>query len=100
MKVSGVFVSPQEIEECLQTHPDVAECAVIGVTDKDGLDKTKAFIVLRDGVNPSKVIGEDLKNYAKEILSPYKYPRLVEFIEELPKTGLGKTDRRRLLKQK
>ena len=100
LKVSGVFVSPQEIEECLQTHPDVAECAVIGVTDKDGLDKTKAFIVLRDGVNPSKVIGEDLKNYAKEILSPYKYPRLVEFIEELPKTGLGKTDRRRLLKQK
>jgi len=96
LKVSGVFVSPLEIEECLQSHPDVVECAVIGVTDTDGLDKTKAFIVLKDGVDPLEVIGEDLKKYVKETLSPYKYPRRIEFVEELPKTGLGKVDRLRL----
>jgi len=96
LKVSGVFVSPLEIEECLQTHPYVAECAVVGVKDRDGLDKTKAYVVLRGGVSGSELVAEELRKYAKEKLSPYKYPRLVEFMAELPKTGLGKVDRLQL----
>ena len=98
LKVSGYFVSPLEIEECLQTHPYVSECAVLGVKDQDGLDQTKAFVVLEDGIEPSESIAEELKKYAKGTLSPYKYPRIVEFVGELPKTGLGKVDRL-LLKQ-
>ena len=93
LKVSGVFVSPLEIEECIQSHPQVAECAVIGVKDTDGLDKTKAFVVLESGIKASESIADELRKYAKEKLSPYKYPRLIEFIDELPKTGLGKVDR-------
>jgi benzoate-CoA ligase family protein len=99
LKVSGYFVSPLEIEECLQTHPYVSECAVLGVKDQDGLDQTKAFVVLEDGIEPSESIADELKKYAKGTLSPYKYPRLVEFVGELPKTGLGKVDRL-LLKQR
>ncbi len=96
LKVSGYFVSPLEIEECLQTHHDVAECAVVGITDTDGLDKTKAFVVLKQGVDTSGAISEELKKYIKNSLSPYKYPRIIEFVDELPKTGLGKVDRFRL----
>ncbi len=88
-----------EIEECIQTHPYVAECAVVGVKDRDGLDKTKAFVVLRDGITPSESTAEELRKYAKEKLSPYKYPRFIEFVEELPKTGLGKVDRLQLKQQ-
>jgi len=96
LKVSGYFVSPLEIEGCIQTHPYVAECAVVGIKDRDGLDKTKAFVVLRDGVIVSESTADELREYAKEKLSPYKYPRFIEFVDELPKTGLGKVDRLQL----
>lgn len=96
LKVSGVFVSPLEIEECLQTHPYVAECAVVGVKDTDGLDKTKAFVVLKSSIGASESTADELQKYAKEKLSPYKFPRFVEFVDELPKTGLGKVDKLQL----
>ena len=96
LKVSGVFVSPLEIEECIQTHPYVAECAVVGVKDADGLDKTKAFVILKDDISSSESTANELRKYAKETLSPYKYPRFVEFVDKLPKTGLGKVDRLQL----
>jgi benzoate-CoA ligase family protein len=93
LKVSGYFVSPMEIEQCVATHPGVAECAVVGVKDRDGLDQTKAFIVLKKGIIPSSSLAGEFQRYCKEHLSAYKYPRLVEFVDELPKTGLEKIDR-------
>ncbi len=95
IKVSGIFVSPFEIEKCIETHHEVAECAVIGIEDDDGLVKSKAFVVLQEGITPSEVKGDNIRKFCKEKLSPYKFPRYVEFVEELPKTGLGKVDRAR-----
>ena len=93
LKVSGVYVSPFEVESTLMQHPAVLECAVIGVTDADGLTKTKAFVVRR----PDAMVDEDeLKVFVKERLAPYKYPRMIEFIKELPKTATGKIQRFRL----
>jgi len=99
LKVSGYFVSPLEIEECIATHPDVTFCAVVGVKDEDGLDKTKAFVVLREGIGASESMAEEIKTYTKEKLSPHKYPRLVEFVSDLPLTRTGKVDRRKLRDQ-
>lgn len=96
LKVSGYFVSPLEIEQCIATHPDVAECAVIGIPDEHGLDKTKAFVVLKEGVAQSEEKAHQIQMFPKQKLSPYKYPRLIEFVDELPKTALGKLDRRKL----
>jgi benzoate-CoA ligase family protein len=96
LKVSGYFVSPLEIEECINTYPDVAECAVVGVKDKDGLLKTKAFIVLRKGIVESESMGDRISEYVRNKLSPYKYPRLIQFVGKLPLTNAGKIDRRKL----
>jgi acyl-coenzyme A synthetase/AMP-(fatty) acid ligase len=96
VKVSGVFVSTLEIETCLQTHPSVKECAVLGLTDSDGLTKTKAFVALKAGVEPCEKIADELKAYCKKELASYKSPKLVEFMSELPKTGYGKLDRRHI----
>lgn len=96
IKVSGVFVSPFEIEKCIETHHEVAECAVVGIEDDDGLVKSKAFVVMKEGITPSAGKGDNIGKFCKEKLSPYKFPRYVEFLEELPKTGLGKVDRARL----
>ena len=76
LKVSGMWVSPFEVEATLMQHPAVLECAVIGIEDSEGLTKSKAFV--------------------KEKLAPYKYPRAIEFIDELPKTATGKIQRFRL----
>ena len=73
--------------------PAVAEAAVIGTQDADGLTKTKAFVVLKDG---QAVTPDELKAFVKERLAPYKYPRLIEFLPELPKTATGKIQRFRL----
>jgi benzoate-CoA ligase family protein len=96
LKVSGYFISPLEIEECISTHPDVAACAVVGVKDSDGLDKTKAFIVMREGMVASESMADQIREYTKRKLSSYKYPRFIEFINELPLTRTGKIDRRGL----
>lgn len=99
LKVSGYFVSPFEIEKCIETHPEVTQCAVVGVEDKDGLIKSKAFVVLQEDIVPTPEKGEEIKQFCKAKLASYKFPRFVEFLSGLPKTGLGKVDRFRL-KQK
>jgi benzoate-CoA ligase len=96
LKVSGMYVSPFEVEATLCEHSAVLETAVIGVTDADGLVKTKAFVVLGEGQQVSE---EDLKAFVKDRLAPYKYPRVIEFVVELPKTATGKIQRFRLRDQ-
>ena len=93
LKVSGIWVSPFEVEATLMQHPAVLECAVIGTEDNEGLTKTKAFVVLKNGAQASD---EQLKAFVKEKLAPYKYPRAIEFLDELPKTATGKIQRFRL----
>jgi benzoate-CoA ligase len=96
LKVSGQYVSPFEVEAALVQHPAVLEAAVIGKPDADGLTKTKAFIVLKPGQAPDPGLEDALKAFVKDKLAPYKYPRYVEFIAELPKTATGKIQRFRL----
>jgi benzoate-CoA ligase len=93
LKVSGIYVSPFEVEATLIQHTAVLEAAVIGVIDADGLTKTKAYVVLKSDATASE---EDLKLFVKDRLAPYKYPRLIEFVNELPKTATGKIQRFKL----
>ena len=93
LKVGGVWVSPFEVEATIVQHPSVVEAAVVGAPDKDGLVKTKAFVVLRDG---EQVDEKELQRFVKDRLAPYKYPRAIEFIAELPKTATGKIQRFKL----
>lgn len=93
LKVSGIYVSPFEVEATLSQHPAILEAAVIGVPDAEGLTKTKAFVVLKAGQQASEA---DLKAFVKERLAPYKYPRSIEFLDELPKTATGKIQRFKL----
>jgi benzoate-CoA ligase len=95
LKVSGIFVSPFEVENCLLQHSRVAECAVIGYKDRDGLTKPKAFIVCREGAG-DETLARELQDFVKARLAPYKYPRWVEFVRSLPKNDRGKIDRRKL----
>ncbi|WP_044895747.1 benzoate-CoA ligase family protein [Bacillus alveayuensis] len=96
LKVGGVWVSPIEVENCLLQHQDVFEVAVIGVEKKDRLVVPKAFVVLKQGVDETKEKEEELKLFVKQQLAPYKYPRFIEFIDELPKTATGKIQRYKL----
>ncbi len=96
LKVSGIYVSPFEVEATLIQHNGVLEAAVIGVIDAEGLTKTKAFVVRKDG---STVTDEELKAFVKDKLAPYKYPRVIEFVAELPKTATGKIQRFKLRAQ-
>jgi benzoate-CoA ligase len=93
LKVSGIYVSPFEVEATLVQHPAVLEAAVIGVADDEGLTKTKAYVVLKPGQGVDEA---ELKAFVKDRLAAYKYPRLIEFIAELPKTATGKIQRFRL----
>ena len=93
LKVSGIYVSPFEVEATLVQHPAVLEAAVIGVPDAEGLTKTKAFVVLKAGGQATEA---ELKAFVKDKLAPYKYPRLIEFVAELPKTATGKIQRFKL----
>jgi benzoate-CoA ligase len=93
LKVSGIYVSPFEVEATLVQHPAVLEAAVIGKEDEEGLTKTKAFVVLKAGQQTDEA---QLKAFVKERLAPYKYPRYIEFVTELPKTATGKIQRFRL----
>lgn len=93
LKVSGIYVSPFEVEATLVQHPAVLEVAVIGKSDGDGLTKTKAYVVLKAGQTTTEA---DLQDFVKERLAPYKYPRFVEFVPELPKTATGKIQRFKL----
>jgi benzoate-CoA ligase len=93
LKVGGIYVSPFEVEACLMTHPAVLEAAVVGVEDSDGLVKPKAYVVLKAGQSAGV---EEMQAHVKNLLAPYKYPRWVEFVGELPKTATGKIQRFRL----
>jgi acetyl-CoA synthetase len=99
VKVSGQWVYPLEVELCLADHPHVRECAVLAVPLADGLTTLKAFVVLAGGALPSEVTTRTLQDYVKGRLLPYKYPRLVDYLDDLPKTGTGKIDRQALLKR-
>jgi benzoate-CoA ligase len=96
LKVSGVFVAPTEIENCLLQHDAVLECAVVGNHDGDGLIKPKAFVVLREGCAASGEMEQSIKDFVKSKLAFYKYPRRVEFVPSLPKNDRGKIDRKQL----
>jgi benzoate-CoA ligase len=93
LKVSGIYVSPFEVEATLVQHPAVLESAVIGVNDAQGLTKTKAFVVLKPGATATE---DELKAFVKDRLAPYKYPRQIAFVADLPKTATGKIQRFRL----
>jgi benzoate-CoA ligase family protein len=97
-KTSGQWVSPIEVEGALLRHPSVAEAAVIGCQDADGLIKPKAFVVLKGGDAPGPELVTLLQDHTKNEVAPdyYKYPRWVEFVPELPKTATGKIQRFRL----
>lgn len=96
LKVGGIFVSPTEIENCLLEHEAVLECAVIGAADDQKLIKPKAFVVLAERFTASVELEQSLKDYVKATLAVYKYPRWIEFRDELPKNDRGKIDRRAL----
>jgi benzoate-CoA ligase family protein len=96
LKVRGMFVSPLEIEDCLAEHPAVKECAVVGADDGDGLVVPKAFVVVREGHEKGEALASELQGFVRERLAKYKYPRLVEFIDALPRNDRGKILRREL----
>ncbi len=101
LKVSGLYVSPFEVEGALQTHADVLEAAVVAWPDGDGLIKPKAFVVLKSpekAADPgaSEVMSRTLQDHVKLKLAPYKYPRWIEFRRDLPKTATGKIQRFKL----
>jgi 4-hydroxybenzoate-CoA ligase/benzoate-CoA ligase len=93
IKASGQWVSPAEVESALVGHPAVLEAAVVAHADDQKLDKPKAFVVLKKG---AAATAEELQRFVKERLAPYKYPRWIAFVEELPKTATGKIQRFKL----
>jgi benzoate-CoA ligase family protein len=95
LKVGGIWVSPTEVEGILIDHPAVLECAVVGLADRDGLVKPKAYVVLKDHAGDD-TLAQDLQEFVKSRTAPYKYPRWIEFIPELPKTATGKIQRFKL----
>ena len=99
LKVSGIYVSPVEVESALISHPAVLEAAVIGREDEDRLTKPAAYVVLKPGHARSDTLAEELGQFVKAKLAPYKYPRWVSFVDELPKTATGKIQRFKLRAQ-
>ncbi len=96
LKVGGIWVSPFEVESALAAHAAVLEAAVVGAPDPDGLIKPRAFVVLKPGIEPDAALADELKRFIKDRLAPYKYPRTIEFVAELPKTPTGKVQRYKL----
>jgi acetyl-CoA synthetase len=93
IKCSGYRIGPFEVESALMEHPSVLECAVTAAPDPVRGQVVKATIVLARGYNPSEELTKDLQNHVKRVTAPYKYPRIVEFVAELPKTISGKIQR-------
>ena len=96
LKVGGQWVSPFEVESALLGHDAVLEAAVVAAEDEHGLIKPKAFVVPREGVEPDSALGAALQEFVKDRLAPFKYPRWIEFAEDLPKTATGKIQRFKL----
>ena len=95
LKVGGIWCSPIEIESTLVSHPKVLEVAVVGAPDASGLVKPEAYVVLKEGAG-SDALAAELMQLCKTKLAPYKFPRLIHFVPELPKTATGKIQRFRL----
>lgn len=96
IKAGGMWVSPTEVEGALIEHPAVLEAGVVGAADRDELVKPVAFVVLARGHTPGPALERELQEFVKARLAPYKYPRWVRFVAELPKTATGKIQRFRL----
>jgi acetyl-CoA synthetase len=101
IKSSGYRIGPFEVESALIEHDAVAECAVVGAPDPKGVRGVvvKAFVVLAKGYKPSETLTKELQDHVKKVTAPYKYPRIIEYVDELPKTISGKILRRELRKQ-
>lgn len=99
IKSSGYRIGPFEVESALMTHPAVVECAVTGVPDPIRGKVVKATIVLGKGYTPSEELIKEIQNHVKKVTAPYKYPRIIEFVDELPKTISGKIRRKDIRKQ-
>jgi acetyl-CoA synthetase len=93
IKCSGYRIGPFEVESALMEHPSVLECAVTAAPDTMRGQVVKATIVLAKGFSPSEALIKELQNHVKRVTAPYKYPRIVEFVPELPKTISGKIQR-------
>ncbi len=93
---AGYNIGAPEVESAVLTHPDVAECAVVGVPDIDRGQAVKAFVVLRAGIEATDALARAIQDHVKATIAPYKYPRVVEFTQALPKTDTGKLQRFRL----
>jgi benzoate-CoA ligase len=96
LKVGGVYVSPFEVEAALATHEAVLEAAVVGCADASELIKPKAFVVLKPGHEAGPALAAALQEHVKSLLAPFKYPRWIEFVADLPKTATGKIQRFKL----
>jgi benzoate-CoA ligase family protein len=96
VKVSGQWVHPMEVERALAEHPTVRECAVLAVEDENRLMTLKAYVALRPGHAANAATTKKLQDFVKRTLVPFKYPRAIEYLDELPKTGTDKIDRQRL----
>ena len=93
---SGYNIGAPEVEEAVLTHPDVLECAVVGVPDEARGAVVKAVVVVRDGVSRDDDLAREIQAQVKSVIAPYKYPRVVEFVDALPRTATGKIQRFRL----
>jgi benzoate-CoA ligase len=96
LRVGAMWVAPVEVEAALLAHPGVAEAAVVGQNDEHGLQKPKAFVVLRDGSGGGQALVQELQQFVKDRLTGFKYPRWIEFVPDLPKTATGKVQRFKL----
>jgi benzoate-CoA ligase len=96
LKVSGMYVSPAEVEAALIAHEHVLEAAVVGAPDEAGLVKVKAFVVVKPGIAADDALVRALEGHAKTLLAPFKCPRWYSFLEDLPKTATGKIQRFKL----
>jgi benzoate-CoA ligase len=96
LKVNGMYVSPAEVEAALIASEDVLEAAVVGAPDADGLIKPKAFVVVKPGAHADDDLAQTLQHLTKSMLAPFKCPRWIVFLDELPKTATGKIQRFKL----
>jgi benzoate-CoA ligase len=96
IKAGGIWVSPVEVENTLMLHPAVLEAGVVGVEDEDALIKPKAFVVFKEGITVTDELMAEVKAFVKSSIAPYKFPRWMEHIDELPKTPTGKIQRFKL----
>ncbi|HIX65400.1 MAG TPA: acetyl-CoA synthetase, partial [Candidatus Anaerotruncus excrementipullorum] len=96
IKCSGYRIGPFEVESALMTHPAVLECAVTAAPDPVRGQVVKATVVLARGYTAGDALKKELQNHVKKETAPYKYPRIVEFVEELPKTLSGKIKRKQI----